>query len=126
MKVELIGGFLGAGKTTLIKGLIEGWSGKEKLAVLVNEFGEVGIDGALLAGRGGAPSLEPLLLGLRLVLAILFSLPLPKCRPLICHVLLRIGLSDVVPLTSSVAAWEGDARQPPGSCTRPQRERDPL
>lgn len=52
MKVELIGGFLGAGKTTLIKGLIDGWSGKEKLAVLVNEFGEIGIDGTLLAGRG--------------------------------------------------------------------------
>jgi len=52
VKVELIGGFLGAGKTTLIKGLIDGWSGKEKLAVLVNEFGEVGIDGTLLAGRG--------------------------------------------------------------------------
>lgn len=52
MKVELIGGFLGAGKTTLIKGLIDGWSGKEKLAVLVNEFGEVGIDGTLLAERG--------------------------------------------------------------------------
>lgn len=52
MKVELIGGFLGAGKTTLIKGLIDAWSGKERLAVLVNEFGEVGIDGTLLAGRG--------------------------------------------------------------------------
>ncbi|KLU62190.1 putative metal chaperone YciC [Peptococcaceae bacterium CEB3] len=52
MKVELVGGFLGVGKTTLIKGLIEHWSGREKLAVLVNEFGEVGIDGTLLAGRG--------------------------------------------------------------------------
>lgn len=52
MKVELIGGFLGSGKTTLIKGLIDGWSGKEKMVVLVNEFGEIGIDGTLLAGRG--------------------------------------------------------------------------
>lgn len=47
MKVTIICGFLGAGKTTLLKNLLQ--EGIEKTAVLVNEFGEVGIDGALLS-----------------------------------------------------------------------------
>jgi G3E family GTPase len=49
--VNLITGFLGAGKTTTLKGLLARCPGAERWAVLVNEFGEVGIDGALLAGR---------------------------------------------------------------------------
>lgn len=47
MKITIISGFLGAGKTTLLKNLLQ--EGTEKTAVLVNEFGEVGIDGALLS-----------------------------------------------------------------------------
>ncbi len=49
--VNLITGFLGAGKTTTLKGLLARCPSTERWAVLVNEFGEVGIDGALLAGR---------------------------------------------------------------------------
>ena len=45
--VTVITGFLGAGKTTLIRNLLQNNKGK-KIAVLVNEFGEVGIDGELL------------------------------------------------------------------------------
>ena len=45
--VTVITGFLGAGKTTLIRHLLENKQGL-KIAVLVNEFGEVGIDGELL------------------------------------------------------------------------------
>lgn len=45
--VTVITGFLGAGKTTLIRHLLQNNQGK-KIAVLVNEFGEVGIDGDLL------------------------------------------------------------------------------
>lgn len=45
--VTIITGFLGAGKTTLIRNLLQNSQGK-KIAVLVNEFGEVGIDGDLL------------------------------------------------------------------------------
>jgi cobalamin biosynthesis protein CobW len=45
--VTVITGFLGAGKTTLIRHLLQNNQGK-KIAVLVNEFGEVGIDGELL------------------------------------------------------------------------------
>ena len=44
-KIDIISGFLGAGKTTLIKKLIaEAFEG-EKLVLIENEFGEIGIDG---------------------------------------------------------------------------------
>ncbi|GAB4353989.1 MAG: cobalamin biosynthesis protein CobW [Cyanophyceae cyanobacterium] len=45
--VTVITGFLGAGKTTLIRHLLQN-NGGRRIAVLVNEFGEVGIDGELL------------------------------------------------------------------------------
>lgn len=47
---NIITGFLGVGKTTAILHLLSQKPKDEKWAVLVNEFGEVGIDGALLAG----------------------------------------------------------------------------
>ena len=48
--VVLIAGFLGAGKTTLLRTILK-WPGDlSKTAVLVNEFGQIGIDGALLQG----------------------------------------------------------------------------
>ena len=51
-KIDIISGFLGAGKTTLIKKLIaEGWKG-EKLVLIENEFGEIGIDGGFLKDAG--------------------------------------------------------------------------
>jgi len=49
---NLITGFLGSGKTTTILHLLAQKPENEKWAVLVNEFGEVGIDGALLAESG--------------------------------------------------------------------------
>ncbi len=51
-KTNLITGFLGSGKTTSILHLLANKDPAEKWAVLVNEFGEVGIDGALLADSG--------------------------------------------------------------------------
>ncbi|EHM2230282.1 CobW family GTP-binding protein [Salmonella bongori] len=51
-KTNLITGFLGSGKTTSILHLLAHKDPAEKWAVLVNEFGEVGIDGALLADSG--------------------------------------------------------------------------
>ena len=45
--VTIITGFLGSGKTTIIRNLLENNNGK-RLAVIVNEFGEMGIDGELL------------------------------------------------------------------------------
>ncbi|AHM74845.1 CobW family GTP-binding protein [Yersinia hibernica] len=51
-KTNLITGFLGCGKTTTIRHLLSQKPENEKWAVLVNEFGEIGIDGALLADSG--------------------------------------------------------------------------
>ncbi|AUI70445.1 CobW family GTP-binding protein [Beggiatoa leptomitoformis] len=51
---HLITGFLGAGKTTAILNLLANQTTGEKWAVLVNEFGEVGIDGAILQNGGVA------------------------------------------------------------------------
>ncbi|MCB9944171.1 MAG: cobalamin biosynthesis protein CobW [Geminicoccaceae bacterium] len=47
----VITGFLGAGKTTLVRSLIEQADGR-RIALIVNEFGDVGIDGGLLRGCG--------------------------------------------------------------------------
>ncbi|WP_044558970.1 cobalamin biosynthesis protein CobW [Azospirillum sp. B4] len=47
----VITGFLGAGKTTLIRGLLRNPGGR-KLALIINEFGDVGVDGAVLKGCG--------------------------------------------------------------------------
>lgn len=49
-KIDIISGFLGAGKTTLIKKLLDSDLKKERLAIIENEFGEVSIDGDLLKG----------------------------------------------------------------------------
>ncbi|QTF08013.1 GTP-binding protein [Brenneria izadpanahii] len=51
-KVNLITGFLGCGKTTTIRHLLSQKPADEVWAVLVNEFGEIGIDGALLEDSG--------------------------------------------------------------------------
>ncbi|MBW6409621.1 GTP-binding protein [Clostridium weizhouense] len=48
MKIDIISGFLGAGKTTIIKKMILEVFSKEKIAIIENEFGEVSIDGLLL------------------------------------------------------------------------------
>lgn len=51
-KIDIFSGFLGAGKTTLIKKLIaEAYAG-EKLVLIENEFGEIGIDGGFLQDSG--------------------------------------------------------------------------
>lgn len=47
-KIDIISGFLGAGKTTLIKKVIEEKLKFEKVAIIENEFGEIGIDGSIL------------------------------------------------------------------------------
>jgi len=53
MIVDIVYGFLGSGKTTFIARVLGEWGGRERIVVLVNEFGEVGIDGSLLRDRGG-------------------------------------------------------------------------
>ena len=51
-KVDIISGFLGAGKTTFIRKMIEEAFKGEKVVLIENEFGEVGIDGGFLKDAG--------------------------------------------------------------------------
>ena len=51
-KIDIFSGFLGAGKTTLIKKLISEAYNGEKLVLIENEFGEIGIDGAFMQDAG--------------------------------------------------------------------------
>ena len=51
-KIDIFSGFLGAGKTTLIKKLIQEAYAGEKVVLIENEFGEIGIDGGFLQDAG--------------------------------------------------------------------------
>lgn len=51
-KIDVISGFLGAGKTTLIKKLLEEAIAGEQVVLIENEFGEIGIDGGFLKDSG--------------------------------------------------------------------------
>ena len=51
-KINVISGFLGAGKTTLIKKLLAEVFGGQKIVLIENEFGEIGIDGGFLKEAG--------------------------------------------------------------------------
>lgn len=51
-KVHLFSGFLGTGKTTALKSLMAQKNPAEKWVIVVNEFGEIGIDGAVLSEEG--------------------------------------------------------------------------
>ena len=52
IKIDVFSGFLGAGKTTLIKKLIQEAYAGEKVVLIENEFGEIGIDGGFLQDAG--------------------------------------------------------------------------
>ena len=51
-KIDIFSGFLGAGKTTLIKKLLGGAFGSEKVVLLENEYGEVGVDSGFMRDSG--------------------------------------------------------------------------
>ena len=51
-KIDVISGFLGAGKTTLINRLIKEAYQGEKIVLIENEFGQIGVDGAFLQDAG--------------------------------------------------------------------------
>ena len=51
-KIDIFSGFLGAGKTTLIKKLIKEAYAGEQVVLIENEFGEIGIDGSFLQDAG--------------------------------------------------------------------------
>ncbi len=52
IKIDIISGFLGAGKTTLIKKLVKEAYAGEKIVLIENEFGEIGVDGGFLKEAG--------------------------------------------------------------------------
>ena len=51
-KIDIVSGFLGAGKTTLIKKLLNEALKDSKVVLIENEFGEIGIDGGFLKDAG--------------------------------------------------------------------------
>ena len=51
-KIDIFSGFLGAGKTTLIKKLLQEAFSGEQVVLIENEFGEIGIDGGFLKEAG--------------------------------------------------------------------------
>lgn len=51
LRVNLLFGFLGSGKTTLVRRILGERGGERPMAVIVNEFGEVGVDGEIISGR---------------------------------------------------------------------------
>ena len=51
-KIDIFSGFLGAGKTTLIKKLIKEALAGQQVVLIENEFGEIGIDGGFLKDAG--------------------------------------------------------------------------
>lgn len=51
-KIDIISGFLGAGKTTFIKKLLKEAIAGEKVVLIENEFGEIGIDGGFMKDAG--------------------------------------------------------------------------
>lgn len=50
LRINLLFGFLGSGKTTLVRRILGERGGTRPMAVIVNEFGEVGVDGEIIAG----------------------------------------------------------------------------
>ena len=51
LRINLLFGFLGSGKTTLVRRILGERGGERPMAVIVNEFGEVGVDGDVIAGN---------------------------------------------------------------------------
>ena len=65
VKIDIISGFLGAGKTTLIKKLLQDAFKGQQVVLIENEFGEIGIDGGFLKDAGNEFRLYLLLSGRR-------------------------------------------------------------
>jgi G3E family GTPase len=58
--VDILTGYLGAGKTTLLRHALDHGLDGRRVAIVVNELGEIGVDGTLLAGPGGVESMVEL------------------------------------------------------------------
>lgn len=104
----LVGGFLGAGKTTLVNRLIS--SGGRRYGVIVNEFGDVNVDSVLIAELedGGVAELEGGCLccvGREDLTGALYELILPEEPPE--HIIVELsGLADPVPVAQALLGTE--------------------
>lgn len=102
--VTVVGGFLGAGKTTLVNHLVQ--SAKLRFGVVVNEFGETGIDGSLIENvdADGVAELTNGCLccvGREDLISALFRLTGRKEKPE--HILIELsGLADPVPVAQTL------------------------
>jgi cobalamin biosynthesis protein CobW len=96
----IVTGFLGAGKTTLIRHVIANAQGR-RLAVIVNEFGDVGIDGDILKGCGNAACPEENIV--ELANGCLCCTVADEFVPALDAILARGGIEHIVIETSGLA-----------------------
>jgi cobalamin biosynthesis protein CobW len=96
----IVTGFLGAGKTTLIRHVIANARGR-RLAVIVNEFGDVGIDGEILKGCGNAACPEDNIV--ELANGCLCCTVADEFVPALDAILAREGIEHIVIETSGLA-----------------------
>jgi cobalamin biosynthesis protein CobW len=96
----IVTGFLGAGKTTLIRHVMANAQGR-RLAVIVNEFGDVGIDGELLKGCGNAACPEENIV--ELANGCLCCTVADEFVPALDAILARDGVEHIVIETSGLA-----------------------
>ena len=96
----IVTGFLGAGKTTLIRHVLANAQGR-RLAVIVNEFGDVGIDGEILKGCGDASCPQENIV--ELANGCLCCTVADEFVPALDSILSRAGVEHVVIETSGLA-----------------------
>ena len=96
----IVTGFLGAGKTTLIRHVLGNARGR-RLAVIVNEFGDVGIDGEILKGCGNAACPEENIV--ELANGCLCCTVADEFVPALDAILARDGVEHIVIETSGLA-----------------------
>ncbi len=96
----IVTGFLGAGKTTLIRHVMANAQGR-RLAVIVNEFGDVGIDGNILKGCGNAACPEENIV--ELANGCLCCTVADEFVPALDAILAREGIEHIVIETSGLA-----------------------
>ena len=96
----IVTGFLGAGKTTLIRHVIANAQGR-RLAVIVNEFGDVGIDGEILKGCGNAACPEDNIV--ELANGCLCCTVADEFVPALDAILAKDGIEQIVIETSGLA-----------------------